>query len=86
MGGVFLFRMSLRNLLYVDKHAFGEFAGEGNNLLVLEGDAALGKGKESVVTALLHVLAGMKLGAALADDDVASRDALSAEALDAEAF
>lgn len=78
--------MSLRNLLYVDKHAFGEFAGEGNNLLVLEGDAALGKGEESVVTASLHIFSGMKLGAALADDNIASRDALSAEALDAEAL
>lgn len=85
-GRCFLFGMSLRNLLYVDKHAFGEFAGEGNNLLVLEGDAALGKGEESVVTASLHIFSGMKLGAALADDNIASRDALSAEALDAEAF
>lgn len=85
-GRCFLFGMSLRNLLYVDKHAFGEFAGEGSNLLVLEGDAALGKGKEGIVTASLHVLAGMKLGAALTDDDFARRDTLTAETLDAEAL
>lgn len=70
----------------MDKDSFGEFASEGDDLFVLEGDMALGKGEEGVVGALLDVSAGVKLGAALADDDIAGRDALAAKALYAEAL
>lgn len=68
------------------KDALGEFAGKGECFLVLEGDGALGDGEECVVAALFDVFAGMKLGAALTNDDFAWGDGFAAEALDAEAL
>src|ERR1700731_4076149 len=49
------------------------------------GDGALDLGEEGVVAAHVDMLAGVVLGAALADDDVAGHDDLAAELLDAEA-
>src|SRR5689334_915490 len=49
-----------------------------------EGDDAVGGGEQRVVAADAHVLAGVHLGAALADQDVARQDLLAAEALHTE--
>lgn len=70
----------------MDEDALGEFTRERNNLFVLERDSAVGKRKKSVVAALLDVFAGVKFGAALANDDLARSDAFAAEALDTESF
>jgi hypothetical protein len=70
----------------VDEDAFRELAGKGDDFLVLEGNRAVGEGEERVVGALFDVLAGVKLGAALTDDDLARADGFAAEALDAEAL
>ncbi len=72
--------------LYVYEDAFGEFAGEGDDLFVLEGNRAVGEGEEGIVAALFDILAGVKLGAALADDDLARVDNLATKALDAKTF
>src|SRR5689334_966613 len=48
-------------------------------------DGALDLGEERVVAAHIDVLAGVVLGAALADDNVAGHHDLAAELLDAEA-
>src|SRR6185437_5425359 len=50
-----------------------------------ERDDAIAGGEEGVVATDSDVLAGVHLGAALADQDVARQDLLAAEALDAEA-
>lgn len=68
----------------MDEDAFLEFAGKGECFLVLEGDGALGEGEKGVVAALFDVFAGVKLGAALTDDDFARGDDFAAETLDAE--
>src|SRR3546814_10580142 len=47
---------------------------------------AVGGGEQGVILAHADVLAGMHLGAALADDDIARNDGLAAELLDAEAL
>lgn len=67
-------------------NSLGEFAGEVGDFFVLEGYRAIGKGEEGVVAALLDVLAGMKLRAALSDDDFTGMDDLAAKALHAEAL
>src|SRR6185312_15304805 len=51
-----------------------------------EGDDAVGSGEQGVVAADANVLAGVHLGAALADQDVARQNLLAAEALHAEAL
>src|SRR6185312_11201302 len=48
-------------------------------------DGALDLGEQRVVAAHIDILAGVVLGAALADDDVAGHHDLAAELLDAEA-
>src|SRR5690348_7418238 len=55
-------------------------------LAVAECDAAVGKCKERVVLADADIAARVPLGAALAHDDVAGEDSLSAELLHAEAL
>lgn len=70
----------------MDEYAFGEFAGEGNNLFVLEGNRAVREREERVVTALLDIFAGMEFGSALADDDFSRVDGFSTEGFDAETF
>lgn len=65
-------------------YSLGEFSGEIGDLLVLEGYRTVSKGKECIVAALFDVLAGVKLRAALSDDDFAGMDGLAAEALHAE--
>ena len=54
-------------------------------LAVVESDAAVGGGEQRVVLAHADVGAGVPLGAALANDDVARDDALTAGLFDAEA-
>src|SRR6188508_1249809 len=49
-------------------------------------DGALGEREQGVVTAAPDVDAGVEVGPALADDDLAGVDDLAAEALDAEAL
>ncbi len=68
------------------KDSLREFAGKGDHLFVLKGNDTIGKGEEGIVAALLHILAGMKLGAALANDDLARVDDLTAKGFDAEAL
>lgn len=63
-----------------------EFAGEGDDLLVLKGNRAVSEGKEGIVGAPFDILTGMKLGAALADDNLARADSLATEAFNAKAF
>src|SRR5699024_2541945 len=53
---------------------------------VAELDGAGGEGEQGVVLAAADVLAGVELGAALADDDLPGADDLATEALDAEAL
>src|SRR5215471_17625957 len=55
-------------------------------LAVAKRDAAVGKRKKRVILADADVLARVPLGAALAHDDVAGEDSLSAELLHAEAL
>src|SRR3546814_470116 len=55
-------------------------------LAVVELHMAVGGGEQGVILAHADVLAGMHLGAALADDDIARNDGLAAELLDAEAL
>ena len=50
----------------------------------IEEHAAVNQGENRVVTAHAYALAGVELGAALADDDVTGDDGLAAELLDAE--
>ena len=71
---------------YVDEDALDESSGEGGRLLLLEGDGATHGCHERVVARADDVLAGMKLRAALADEDIAFLRDLSAEELDAEAL
>ena len=51
-----------------------------------EPDVAGGLGEQGVVVAAADVGAGVEVGAALADEDLAGLDELAAEALDAQAL
>src|SRR5512137_2130219 len=54
--------------------------------VLIESHAAIGERENRMVAADAHALAGVELGAALADDDVAGDDGLAAEFLHAEAL
>src|SRR5690606_11282400 len=54
--------------------------------LAAELDGARGEREQGVVVAATHAVAGVDLGAALADEDLAGADDLAAEALHAEAL
>ena len=50
----------------------------------LEHDIPFGRGEDGVIAADADILPRMELGAALADDDVAGNDVLTAKTLDAQ--
>jgi hypothetical protein len=54
--------------------------------LGLEADMSVSQGKKGVVLAYANIVAGVKLGAALANDDAASGNELTAKALHAKAL
>lgn len=70
----------------MDEHSFFELAGKGLYLALLELDGAVSESKEGVISTALDVLAGVELGTALADDDVALHGDLVAIDLHAEAL
>ena len=59
---------------------------EGGDAGLVVGHHAVGEGEEGPIATDAHVLAGMQLAAALADEDVAGQDGLPAELLYAEAL
>lgn len=70
----------------MDEHPFGEFASKGFDLALFELDGAIDEGKKSVIGATLDILAGVKLGAALTDEDIAFIGLLTTVNFDAEAL
>lgn len=70
----------------IHERARNNLAGEILDLFGLEFYETRGQGKEGIVFSLLDVLAGVKFGPTLADDDVADRNRLVSENLDAEAL
>ena len=63
-----------------------EIRSVGNGYSAASFSGAVGGGEQGVVAADADILAGIHLGAALADDDVARQDLLAAEALHAQAL
>lgn len=76
----------LRNRVNVDEDALGEFASKGKHFLVLKGNSAVRKGEKGIIATLLHVLAGVKFGTTLANDDFARMYDLTAKTLYTKAF
>ncbi len=70
----------------VDEDTLSELAGEGDGLLLLEGDGAVFRRHKGVVAGPDYVRPGMEFRPALADDDIAFLRGLSAEEFYAEAF
>jgi hypothetical protein len=58
-------------LRLVDRNLFPIFA------QMLKADSAAGSGKKGIVASAAYVLAGVNVGAALADEDIASQDELA---------
>lgn len=68
------------------ENALGEFAGKSEHFLMLKRDPTLRKGEKRIIGALLHILARMKFGTALTNDDLARVHDLTAKTLYAKAF
>lgn len=66
----------------MDEDALGEFAGKGKHFLVLKRNSSVGQGKERIIGALLDVLARVKFGTALADNNLSGMHNLTAKPLD----
>ncbi len=70
----------------MNEDTLGKLAGEGGDLLSLEGNDAIYHGHKRIVTCPDHIGTRVEFGTALTDEDIAYFCGLTAKKLDAEAL